>query len=452
MNNEFLLNTPEARCLYHEYAEQLPIIDYHNHLSKKEVLSDYRYENITELWISGDPYKHRAMRMCGAEERYITGSTSDYEKFIEWCRVFPRLIGNPLKAWSQMELKIVFDLDIPICAENAQILWDKLNQTLKEKEFTSQGILSRFNIEYCSPCMLLNEDISGFDGIPYAAPSMRSDDMKNITADFIGRLGKNTGIHINSINSLRRALSERFDAFDRAGGRFFDYAADDGFQYKSDDGNNGDRLKRLILGGQLSEYDMIHLNSELLRIAYDECAGRSWTVQLHIGALRYTSSRLRKIAGMAGGFAGIGNFDVRHITNLLDDAERGEHGIARTILFTLNPAYNEEIAVLCGSYSRDGEAGLVQQGPAWWWCDHYSGIEKVLESIGSFGLLYEFTGMTTDSRSVLSFVRHDYFRRVLCAWLGNKIGAGVLTEDIETLGELVQRICYKNAANAVKRR
>lgn len=452
MNNDFLLNTETARCLYHNYAEKLPIIDYHNHLSAKEVLSDYTYKNITELWLAGDPYKHRAMRMCGVEEKYITGSASDYEKFAEWCRVFPRLIGNPLKAWSQMELKMIFDLDIPVCAENAQVLWDKLNQILKEGAYTSQGILSRFNIEYCSPCMLVNDDISDFNNISSIAPSMRSDDMKNITVEFIDRLGKNTGIHINSLDSLRTAVSERFDEFHKAGGKFFDYAADDGFQYKGDDGNNGDRLKRLLLGGQLSEYDMAYLNSELLRIAYEECAKRGWTVQLHIGALRYTSSRLRKIAGAAGGFAGIGNFDVRHIANLLDDVEKSEHGLARTILFTLNPAYNEALAVLCGSYSRDNVPALVQQGPAWWWCDHYSGIFSVLDSISSFGLLYEFIGMTTDSRSVLSFVRHDYFRRVLCAWLGKKAEAGEFTEDIDTLGELVQRMCYKNAANAVKMR
>lgn len=279
---------------------------------------------------------------------------------------------------------------------------------------------------------------------------MRGDDMKNITVDFIDKLSENTGVNITSLDKLKTALSKRFDAFHQAGGKFFDYAADDGFRYKSDDGNNGDRLKRVILGDKLSEYDTVYLNSELLRIAYGECAKRGWTVQLHIGALRYTSSRLRKIAGAAGGFAGIGNFDVRHIANLLDDVESGEHGLARTILFTLNPAYNEALAVLCGSYSRDNVPALVQQGPAWWWCDHYSGITGVLDSISSFGLLYEFIGMTTDSRSVLSFVRHDYFRRALCAWLGNRSESGIFNEDIETLGNLAQRMCYKNAANAVK--
>ncbi len=450
MSNDFLLNTETARRLYHDYAEGLPIIDYHNHLSVKEVLSSYTYKNIAELWLLGDPYKHRAMRMCGVEEKYITGGASDYEKFAKWCEIFPRLIGNPLKHWSQMELKTVFNCDIPICGQNAETLWNTLNEMLKEKEYTSRGILSRFNIEYCSPCMLVNDDISEFDGVANTAPSMRGDDMKNITVDFIDKLGENTGVNITSLDTLKTALSKRFDAFHQAGGKFFDYAADDGFRYKSDDGNNGDRLKRVILGDKLSEYDTVYLNSELLRIAYGECAKRGWTVQLHIGALRYTSSRLRKIAGAAGGFAGIGNFDARHIANLLDDVESGEHGLARTILFTLNPAYNEALAVLCGSYSRDNVPALVQQGPAWWWCDHYSGITGVLDSISSFGLLYEFIGMTTDSRSVLSFVRHDYFRRALCAWLGNQAESGIFNEDIETLGNLAQRMCYKNAANAVK--
>lgn len=446
MNDEFLLDTSEARSLYHQYAEKLPVIDYHNHLAAKEVLTDYSYENITELWLRGDPYKHRAMRMCGIEEKYITGNASDYEKFNAWCTVFPRLTGNPLKHWSQMELSMVFNLDIPICTENAQTLWNRLNEMLKDKAYTSRGILSRFNIEYCSPCMLLNDDISGFKDKSAIAPSLRSDDMKNPTPDFIQRLSENTGIHINSIEALKQALGKRFDVFDRAGGKFFDYAADDGFQYKSDDGQNEDRLKKLISDGELSDNDMLYFNSELLRIAYDECAMRGWTVQLHIGALRYTSSRLRRIAGPAGGFAGIGNFDVRHITRLLDDVEGSEHGLARTLLFTLNPAYNEEIAVLCGSYSCDNMPSPVQQGPAWWWCDHYSGITGVLDSISSFGLLYEFIGMTTDSRSVLSFVRHDYFRRVLCAWIGRQKERGIFTEDTDTLGELVKRICCKNAA------
>lgn len=451
MNENFLLDTDAAVRLYNEYARDLPVIDYHNHLSPDEVLGDYRYENIAELWIKGDPYKHRAMRMCGMEEKYITGRASDFEKFQAWCAVFPKLIGNPLQHWSKMELLRVFDIDIPICRENAELLWTTLNKKLEQPEYSSKKILSKFNIEYSAPCMTFNSDISGFERDSITAPSLRGDDMRDITGEFIWMLGKNADIQINSPETLKVAISKRYDAFHKAGCRFFDYAVDDGFTYISDDGKNEERLKKLINGEKLLNEDALHINSELLRIGAQECAARGWVMQLHIGAMRYTSSRLRKEVGPAGGFAGIGTADVRSIARMLDDLESMDNGIPKTVLFTLNPAYNEALAVLCGSYSKDGAPALVQQGPAWWWCDHYSGICGVLESVSSFGILYEFIGMTTDSRSVLSFVRHEYFRRVLCAWLGRKIEEGVFEYDIASLGRLVERICYENAAKAAGR-
>lgn len=448
MNSDFLLDTEEAKYLFKNFAEQLPIIDYHNHLSAKEILQDYRYENITELWLKSDPYKHRAMRMCGVEEHYITGDASDFEKFKKWCSVFPKLIGNPLYHWSKMELTRVFNLDIPINSENADILWKDLNEKLKTPEYTSKSILSRFNIEYCAPCMTINSDISQFEKNKIHSPSLRGDDMNNITAEFIRELEDNTGVQISSLDSLKKAIHKRCEVFHLAGCRFADHALDDNFYYKCDDGNNNKRLQKIIQGEELNVEDMAYLNSELLRIAGNEYALQGWVMQLHIGAMRYTSTRLRNAVGAAGGFAGIGRVDTRHIARLLDDIEHGENGIPRTILFTLNPAGNAEMAILEGSYSRDGVSALIQQGPAWWWCDHYQGIYGMLDSISSFGLLYEFIGMTTDSRSILSFVRHEYFRRVLCVWIGRKVKSGEFDADLNFLGTMIERICYLNAASA----
>lgn len=450
MNDEFLLTTPLARSLYQQIVD-LPVIDFHNHLSVSDLTGNRQYENIAQLWIVSDPYKHRTMRICGVEEHYITGGASDKEKFMAWCSIFPKIIGNPLYYWSVMEMKNVFDIHDDINTENAEIIWQKANRKLALKEFSSRQLLNRFQVEYHAPCTNLTDDLSVFSNLPGTAPSLRGDDMLSPTIDWIRQLETCTQTQITDYQSFTAAIRIRLDAFTDVRCRFSDHALDQGFKYLVDDGNCEQRFMALLQGGKLSATELAAWTSDILRFLGNEYARRNWTMQLHIGAQRYTSSRLRGIAGAAGGFAGIGQpLNVTSLIQFLNDLEQGECGLPRTILFPLNPADNAMVAVLSGSFCEDGKAGKVSLGPAWWWSDHLGGIRAVLDSVSSYSVLATFIGMTTDSRSLLSFSRHDYFRRILCSWIGDKVNTKEFPDDFDQLYKIAKAICYDNVKNIIK--
>lgn len=450
MDEHFLLTTPLAQRLYHECAKGLPIIDYHNHLNVTELWENQNYDNLARLWLISDPYKHRAMRICGIAENRITGTATDYEKFEAWMSVLPRLIGNPLYDWSVLEMKRIFDIDLVPGVTDTAWLWETANQKLKEPAYSPMNLLTRFSVAYASPCAGITEDISAFSNTSFLAPSLRADTLMTMGPTLIQELEKLTQLQIHTLQDFTQAISLRLDEFDQAGCRFSDHALDDGFRYYEDDGLNGERFLLSMQGKLIDETEKKKLESELLRRVASEYAKRDWTMQLHIGAQRFTSSRLRKLAGSAGGFAGIGNCcDVRSLTSMLDSFEKAQHGMPRIILFTLNPADNAVMSVLSGSYSQDGVSGKVQQGPAWWWCDHLQGMREVFEHISSFGVLSTFVGMTTDSRSILSFVRHEYFRRALCGWIGEKAERGEIIASEAALRKLVEDVCYYNAKQVI---
>ena len=242
MNENFLLTTPLAQRLYHECAEELPVIDYHNHLSVEDVIANRQFGDIAELWLLSDPYKHRAMRICGVEERLITGGASNFEKFEAWCRIFSGLVGNPLQHWSQMELARVFDIDLFLNAENARRIWDAANEKLKDLSLFARGILERFRVEYAAPCQMITDSPDKFMQLSRLAPSLRGDGILPLTKEFVERLGKSAGVAITSLDSLKAAFSKRMDEFHRAGCRFSDHALDSGFRYDKDDGGNEKRL------------------------------------------------------------------------------------------------------------------------------------------------------------------------------------------------------------------
>lgn len=449
MEENFLLTTELARQLYHDCAKQLPIIDYHNHLNMKELSENQSFENLARLWLISDPYKHRAMRICGVEERYITGDAADFEKFSAWMSVLPKLVGNPLYDWSVLEMKRIFGIELQPGCTDIKWLWEKTGKMLALEEYRPLSLLKRFGVEYAAPCALLTDDISAYLGFEELAPSLRGDDIAEAGKETADKLERITGISIRSLADYCKAVSLRLKEFHRAGCRFSDHALDDGFTYFPDDGKNELRFERLKQGESLEPAEQQRLTCRILRFLAGKYAEYGWTMQLHIGAQRFTSSRLRRLAGPAGGFAGIGSCcDTRSLTQLLDDFEKNDSGMPDMILFTLNPADNAVMSVLSGSYSQDGVAGKVQQGPAWWWCDHLYGIREVFESISSFGVLSVFLGMTTDSRSILSFVRHEYFRRALCGWIGDKVQKGEIYAPKPSLEEMVRDICYGN----VKRR
>ena len=443
MNPDFLLTLPLAKQLYHDCAKTLPLIDYHNHLSAVEIANDFRYESITQLWVATDPYKHRAMRILGVEERYITGDASDYEKFQAWYTSLPRLIGNPLFDWAAMELSVVFNMEL-LPFGDCETVYNTLNEALKH--MTTKDILGKFNIVYSAPCTALTDDLSVFAEEPGLAPSLRGDDLLLPSGELLKKLEALTGRPILSLADYLLAAEQRLECFRKVGCRFADHALDNGFTYLPDDGKNAERFEILLRGESLSGEEALLLRSEILKQLMARYAAMDFTVQLHIGAQRSTSTRLRKVAGAAGGYAAIGNtVNVASVVALLDAVEQLPQGLPRVLLFTLNPADNAVMATLSGSYSTDGKEALVSQGPAWWWCDHYQGIGRMLDDFCCHSVLSTFVGMTTDSRSILSFVRHDYFRRCLCQWMAEMVSCHRLPDTYELLADTVRRICFENA-------
>lgn len=448
MDSSFMLNGKTARILYEEHARALPIVDYHNHISAADVQSNKKFENLTDIWLTPDPYKHRLMRISGIPEQYITGDTAPREKFRKFAAIFPYLVGNPVYDWSLMELSHVFGIeDIP-SSENADRIYDRITEMLGSEEYRCRAILSRFGIEYQSPVAGILDDLSPYscDGF---APSLRGDNLLSPTATLLSELTRGD-TPINDLDSYLSAIVSRLDRFTAAGCRFADHALDDGFAYVSDDGKNDTRFQAQINGEHLTEQDTAALKGAILTRLGREYAKRGYTLLLHLDAKRKTSNRLARLAGPAGGYAAVGgNLRVPHVVELLSAME-DVGGLPKTVLFPLDMKDHAALSVLEGSFSEDGVAAKVELGPAWWWCDHRLGMRNTFECISSFGVLSEFIGMTTDSRSILSFVRHDYFRRVLCSWIGEKYEERIFCSDMQILGEIVEKISYKNALGRIR--
>ena len=426
MNENFLLKSDGALRLYFEVAKDLPIIDFHNHIAVADIKTDKKYDNIVDLWLSPDPYKHRLMRICGVDEHFITGEAEPIEKFQKYCEVFPFLAGNPVYDWSRMELWSVFGVNDAINGQNAKMIYDKTNEMLHSPEFSNNGILSRFNIEYQSPVATLLEDLSNFDG-EKTAPSLRADDLLSPTTNFKTELSSKSGVEIVDDATYIKAVSVILDRFSASGCRFADHSLDAGF----------------------FEDDLDGKKTEMLVSLGNEYAKRGWTLLLHLNAKRRTSPRLLSIAGPAGGFAAAGeSFPISAVADTLGRME--QNGLPDTVLFPLNMSDQAPLSILQGSYSENGVPSKVQLGPAWWWCDHKLGIENTLNCIASFGVVSGFIGMTTDSRSILSFVRHDYFRRLLCSWLDQQNVKGEWDMPFDIQNEIIKKICYENVKSKIK--
>ena len=358
------------------------------------------------------------------EEKYITGDATDYEKFEKYCEIFPLLAGNPVYDWSRMELRRIFGIDTLPTKETAKEIYEKAGEMLKSKAFSNNGILAKFNIAYQSPVAMLTDDLSGFNG-KTVAPSLRGDNLLCPDEALKKTLTERTGIAITDTDSYIQAVCVLLDTFHKAGCRFADHALDAGF------------FENNLAGAEM----LVRLGAEY--------AKRNWTLLLHIDAKRATSARLAKIAGPAGGYAAVGgDFDLTAVCDLLGKMEE-KVGLPDTVIFPLNMSDQAPLAVMQGSFSQDGVASKVQLGPAWWWCDHALGIRNTMDCIASFGAISQFIGMTTDSRSVLSFGRHDYFRRILCSWLDEQNAQWELPQ--EKLEEILMKICYKNAMDKINK-
>ena len=441
MSRDFLLKNDTAVRLF-DAVRNLPVIDWHNHLSVSDLADDRRYSDLTELWIAPDPYKHRAMRICGVPERLITGNASSLEKFQAWSRVLLQLPGNPLYHWSKLELSRIFGIEEMLTPDNAERIWDRANSTLREDGFSARSLLERFHVEYAAPCVECGDPLSVFAEMKGVVPSLRGDDLLSLQNPLIGKAA--------DMRELRQLLEIELKKLHDAGCRFADHALDSSFLYLKDDGRNEARFAQ-FKAGNLPEAERNALSCEILRFLAGFYAKNGWTLQLHVNALRNTSSRLRAAAGAAGGYAGFGgSFRIESLTALLDDLERSDAGMPDVILYTLNPSDHAAFSVLSGSFPGDGVRGKLRLGPAWWYCDHIHGMLDCFESVSAYGVLSLFPGMTTDSRSLLSFVRHEYFRRVFCGWLAEKAERDEFPDDWMILKNLAEAVCYNNAKTMIR--
>ncbi len=461
--SSFLLNTSLSEKLFHDVAAPLPIIDYHNHLDPVQLAGNFRFENIASLWVTSDPYKNRAMRICGIPEEEITGNAPDKQKFINWCRTIPSAIGSPLYHWSIMELNTFFGIDIIPDEKNAELIWQKCNKQLEEKNMGIMDLLKLLKVEilctsddFCDDVTVHPKASSTGHGIR-VFPSLRADSALNFNPslfpDWLKRLEHRSSVRIKDLGSYCGALTLRMEEFARAGCLASDHSLDSGFKFIRVKKDHAALIFREVLQGEAIDSSKdIALRSWILQFLAEEYGRRNWIMQLHIGARRATSSRLKRLAGLYGGFATIGNAcDIESLCIFLDSLEL-KANLPDTILYTLNPSDNQAFATLTGSFAEDGVAGKIQFGPAWWYNDHYEGIKQHLTTLASYSLISRFIGMTTDSRSVLSFSRHEYFRRILCGLLGEWVDKGIIPGDEKALSKLVSDISYNNIKQKIHTR
>ena len=454
LEEDFLLDSATSRRLYRDYAAELPIIDYHSHLSAREIAARKRFRNITELWLAGDHYKWRLMRLAGVAERLIIGDASDREKFIAYCSVLPQAIGNPVHHWSHLELRRIFGIDTIINEKNAPGLWDAVNRRLDTIDAWS--FLDRANVEtLCTtddPAdnLKAHEELVRSGLKTYVLPSFRPDramainDSRFVT--YLTILGNAADTEITSFSTLIEALERRVRYFDSRGARISDHAIDAPLPERILTDKDLEILfSRRLEGAALDEGELAQYRLGLLIALGRLYARHGWAMCLHVGAQRNNNSRRFATLGPDSGYDSISDMSMaRGLSRLLDTLDRDDL-LPRTLLFCMNPNMNEILSSMLGAFADDATRGKVQFGPAWWFNDHKEGNLRQLRTLANHGLLGTFVGMTTDSRSLASFPRHEYFRRLLCRLLGRWVEDGEYPLDEDALTQLVRDICYSNA-------
>lgn len=457
LNRNFLLDTPAARRLYHEYAENMPIVDYHCHINPQEIWEDRRFENITQLWLGGDHYKWRLMRANGIDEHFITGDASDREKFQKFAESLPRAIGNPMVHWCHLELKNYFGYEGFLTGETAQQVWDLCCDRLaNDPAMSARGLIRGSNVAMIGttddPCsdLIWHEKLAADESFPVQVlPSFRPDPALNIHkagfAQYISKLAETTGRKLETVTDVCDALSERIVFFDAHGCR----AADHGLDYlvcrPVDTGTATAALQKALDGQPLTAEEIEGYQTVLLLHCAREYAKRGWVMQLHFSCMRNPNSRMMAALGPDTGFDCIAVTDNCAAAHRLMDTLYQEGMLPKTVLYSLNPADNAWIDSLTGAFQGTEAAGKVQHGSAWWFNDHKAGMTEQMVSLANMGILGNFIGMLTDSRSLLSYARHEYFRRILCSLLGSWMENGEYPADFALVGGLVQDICYNNA-------
>jgi glucuronate isomerase len=456
LDENFLLQTETAKTLYHEFAKQMPIIDYHNHLLPDQIAADINFENITQVWLYGDHYKWRAMRSNGVDEYYITGAASDWEKFEKWAETVPYTLRNPLYHWTHLELQRYFDVYDVLSPATARKIYDACNAKLQTPAYSVQGLLRKMNVKtLCTTDdpldnLEFHQQIkeSGTDIVVLPAfrpdKAMNADDVVGLNA-YIDKLANITGTAITDYDSYVAALKSRHDYFAAHGASVSDHGLE---QVYAED-YAAEEISTIFLKirnkEEISLQENLKFKSALLFAFALWDHEKGWIQQFHLGALRNNNARLLASLGPDTGFDSIGDFSQgKQLSKFLNKLDSGNQ-LAKTILYNLNPADNELMATMIGNYQDGTVAGKVQWGSGWWFLDQKDGMIKQLNTLSNMGLLSQFVGMLTDSRSFLSFPRHEYFRRILCDLFGTDIENGEIPYDKEWLGKIIQDICYYNA-------
>ena len=455
MDAEFLLETKTASKLFHEYAKNAPIIDYHCHISPKEIAENKHFKNITEVWLSGDHYKWRFMRSCGIEEKYITGNASDKEKFLKWAECLSKAIGNPLYHWSHLELQRYFGYDKPLSLKTAEEAWEVTEKILNRPDMGAKDIIKKSNVKLICTTddpvdsleyhKMIKEDAS-FD--VKVLPAWRPDKAMNMEkpdfTDYIKKLSDVSNVTISSFEDLINALKVRMDFFEKNGCTVSDH----GFEYMmyapSDAKEIDDIFARRMSGKNVTDDEMLKYKFAFITSLCKEYVSRNWVMQLHYGCKRDNNVRRYKELGPDTGFDCINDHTPSYeLTNFLNYVEENG-GLPKTILYSLNPADNAAIGTIIGCFQDSSAVAKIQQGSAWWFNDHKIGMESQILSLASLGNLSGFVGMLTDSRSFLSYTRHEYFRRILCNIIGNLVENGEYPCDFDLLSQIVKDISYNN--------
>lgn len=455
LDDNFLLQNSVAEQLYHEYAADLPIIDYHNHLSPKEIAENKQFKNLTEAWLEGDHYKWRAMRANGIEEKYITGSASDREKFDRWAFTVPSTLRNPLYHWTHLELQRYFQIDDLLSPKSADYVYHRTREELQAPSHSTQGLLAGRKVEVICTTDLPTDLLqyhqlhrnSGSDIL--MLPTFRPDDFLVIGAEQfpmqLKKLEEIEGACIHTFDHLLAALENRIDYFASMGCRLSDHGLLSLYPTGSATECLDSMMRRRRSGKGVSPAEARQFQMAMLHELGKMYAKRNWTMQLHLGPMRNLNGKLLRGRGPNVGCDSIGDApQAEGLASFLDGLDRINH-LPKTILYNVNPRDNEVFATMAGNFNDGSIPGKVQWGSAWWFLDQKNGMEQQLNVLSNMGLLSRFVGMLTDSRSFLSFPRHEYFRRILCNLLGQDVEQGLLPNDRKLLGDLVAKVCYHNA-------
>lgn len=456
MDEDFLLRSKTAQQLYHDYAEKMPIIDYHCHLLPHEIAEDKRFDNITQLWLYGDHYKWRAMRSNGVDEKYCSGDADDYEKFLKWAETVPMTIRNPLYHWTHLELKRYFGIDELLNKDTAKSIYEKTREQITSDDFSAQSILKKMKVEVvCTtddPVDNLENHAklakTGFESrmLPAWRPDKAMDvAIPEVFNKYVDTLSEVVDKELIDFRSYMDALKERHDFFDKMGSRLSDHGLEN-FYTESYTSQEIDAIfTKVRNGNDLSSNEIDKFKSAMLYELAVMDNDKNWVQQFHIGAVRNMNSKRFEEDGPDIGYDSIGDFAIAKPMGAFLDKLARNNALTKTILYNLNPRDNALFATMIGNFQDGKIPGKMQFGAAWWFLDQKDGITEQLNALSNLGLLSRFVGMLTDSRSLLSYPRHEYFRRVLCDLIGQDVEDGLIPNDMNLLGQMVKDICYYNA-------